>query len=126
VPEPQQFLAEAFRVLKAGGKAVLMTPMMWGEHEPPHDYYRYTRYGLRYLAEKAGFEVISIEPLTGYWSMAALRFNYSMNRLARGPLRYFLRPLWWDQYLALWLDKIDRNYRVDTASYTTILQKPAG
>ena len=102
-----------------------MTPLMWGEHEPPHDYYRYTRYGLRYLAEKVGFEVIAIEPDTGYWSTAVLRFNYSMNRLARGPLRYLMRPLWWNQYLALWLDKLDRKYRVDTATYTTILRKPA-
>jgi SAM-dependent methyltransferase len=124
VTEPQQLLEEAFRALKRGGKALLMTPLMWGEHEPPHDYFRFTRYGLRYLATKAGFEVVSIEPDTGYWSTAVLRFNYSMNRLARGPLRYLLRPRWWNQYLALWLDKLDRNYRVDTATYTTILRKP--
>ena len=124
VPEPQQFLSEAFRVLKPAGKALLMTPLMWGEHEPPHDYYRYTRYGLKYLAEKAGFEVISIEADTGYWSTAVLRFNYSLNRLAKGLGKYLLRPIWWDQYLALLLDKIDRSYRVDTATYTTILRKP--
>ena len=55
VPEPSQFLVEAFRVLKPGGKAILMTPFMWGEHEPPYDYYRYTQYGLRYLSDIAGF-----------------------------------------------------------------------
>ena len=72
VTEPRIFLAEAFRVMKRGGTALLTTPFMWGEHEQPHDYFRFTRYGLRYLAEKAGFEVIEIEPDTGYWSTATL------------------------------------------------------
>ncbi len=57
VAEPRLFLSEAFRVMKPGGTALLMTPFMWGEHEQPRDYYRYTRYGLRYLAAQAGFEV---------------------------------------------------------------------
>lgn len=123
VTEPQLFLSEAFRVLKHGGKALLMTPLMWGEHEQPHDYFRYTRYGLRYLAEKAGFEVIAVEPDTGYWSTAVLCFNYWLNRFGKGPLRYLLTPVWLNQYLALWLDRIDRSYTVDTATFTCLLQK---
>jgi SAM-dependent methyltransferase len=124
VTEPQKFLSEACRVLKPGGKALLMTPLMWGEHEPPHDYFRFTRYGLRYLAEKAGFEVISIEPDTGYWGTAVLRFNYWLNRFGKGPLRYLLMPIWLNQYVALLLDKLDRSYSVDTATFTTLLKKP--
>jgi len=125
VREPQLFLAEAFRILKPQGIFLLTTPFLWGEHEQPHDYFRYTRYGLRYLAEKAGFEVISIEPDTGYWSTAVLRFNYWLNRLGKGPLRYLLMPIWLNQYLALWLDKMDRSYTVDTATFTSVLRKPA-
>lgn len=124
VTEPQLFLTEAFRVLKHGGNALLMTPFMWGEHEQPRDFFRYTRYGLRYLAEKAGFEVIAIEPETGYWSTAVLRFNYWLNRFGKGPLRYLLTPVWLNQYFALWLDRIDRSYTVDTATFTCLFQKP--
>jgi SAM-dependent methyltransferase len=124
VTDPRLFLSEAFRVMKPGGTALLTTPFMWGEHEQPHDYFRYTRYGLRYLAENAGFEVISIEPGTGYWSMATLRFNYWLNRLGKGPLRYLLMPIWLNQFLALWLDRVDRSYTVDTAMFTCLLRKP--
>jgi SAM-dependent methyltransferase len=124
VREPQLFLSEAYRVMKRGGTALLTTPFMWGEHEQPHDYYRYTRYGLRYLVEKAGFEVIAIEPGTGYWSTAALRFNYWLNRFGKGPLRYLLMPVWLNQYLALWLDRVDRSYTVDTAMFACLLRKP--
>jgi SAM-dependent methyltransferase len=125
VTEPGLFLSEAFRVLKSGGAAMVTTPFMWGEHEQPNDYYRYTRYGLRYLAEKAGFEAISIEPDTGYWSTAALRFNYWLNRFGRGPLRWLLMPVWLNQHVALVLDRIDRGYTADTATFTCVLRKPS-
>ncbi|MGE5457189.1 MAG: class I SAM-dependent methyltransferase, partial [Methanococcaceae archaeon] len=85
IQEPQQFLTEAFRVIKKDGYFLFATPFMWGEHEAPYDFYRYTRYGLKYLSEKAGFEVIAINPDTKYWSTAALRFNYYLMRFARGP-----------------------------------------
>jgi hypothetical protein len=111
-------------VLVHGGTALIMTPFLWGEHEQPRDYYRFTRFGMRYLAEKAGFRVISIEPTAGYFSTAVLRFNYWLVRAGKGPLRYLLMPVWLNQYLALLLDRMDRSYTVDTATITTVLEKP--
>jgi SAM-dependent methyltransferase len=54
VPEPIAFLDELIRTLKPGGHIVISTPQTWGIHEAPHDYYRYTPYGLAYLCHKAG------------------------------------------------------------------------
>jgi SAM-dependent methyltransferase len=126
VPEPQQFLTEVFRVLKAGGTVLLATPFLWGEHEEPHDYYRFTRYGLRYLAEHAGFEVLSIEADTGFLAMAVLRLNYWLNRLRLGPLRLLLRPLFFhDQWGALLVNRFDRSSTGDTATFFTVLRKPS-
>lgn len=126
LPEPQQFLAEAIRVLKRGGTLLLATPFMWGEHEEPHDYYRYTRYGLRYLAQRTGFEVVSVEADTGFVAMAVLRFNYWLNRLRLGPLRVLLRPLFWfDQRLALLCNRFDRASSGDTATFFAVLRKPS-
>src|SRR5207245_3323393 len=65
VPTPEHVFAQAYRVLKAGGYLVLTTPQTWGLHEVPHDYYRYTEYGLRFLAERAGFTVVRVEPTCG-------------------------------------------------------------
>lgn len=83
--EPQIFLNEAYRILKRGGAMVLQVPFMWGVHEAPHDYYRYTQYGLRYMFEKAGFTQIDVYPQTGFWTMWTLKFNYQSARLVRGP-----------------------------------------
>lgn len=124
VPEPKKFLREGFRVLKEGGYMLLSTPFMWGEHEPPYDYYRYTRYGLRYLAEQAGFEVINIVAETGFWVMSVLRFNYWINNFAKGPLKYLLIPLFYlNQSIASLMDRIFSSYTLDTAVFTTLLKK---
>jgi SAM-dependent methyltransferase len=60
--DPAAVLRETARVLRPGGKALVTTPFMLGLHEEPHDYYRYTPYALRSLAEQAGLRVESIEP----------------------------------------------------------------
>jgi SAM-dependent methyltransferase len=127
LPEPNQFLSECYRVARPGGHILITTPFMWGEHEQPRDFYRYTRFGLRYLAEKAGFEVCEITPDTGYWPTAVLRFNYWLVRFAKGPLKYLFWPVWLNQYVALLLDSIERRVSVntsDTSTFTTLLKKP--
>jgi SAM-dependent methyltransferase len=55
---PEAFLAEIRRVLRADGVLVLAVPFMWDEHEQPHDFGRYSSFGLRALLERSGFEVI--------------------------------------------------------------------
>ena len=87
VPDPGRALAEAARILKPGGVAIVTAPHIWGIHEEPHDYYRFTPYGLRHLAEQAGLEVELISALAGYWVTAGARFCYVLERFGRGPLR---------------------------------------
>ncbi|MGE5500015.1 MAG: class I SAM-dependent methyltransferase [Syntrophothermus sp.] len=129
LPEPLEFLKENFRVLKPGGYLLITTPFMWGEHEAPYDFYRYTRYGLKYLAEKAGYEVVSIIPDTKFWATHVLRLNYYLLRFARGPLKpllmLLLYPVFYIGQWAAWLlDRIPHNYTIETSTFTTMLRKP--
>jgi SAM-dependent methyltransferase len=73
VPEPGFVLDEMFRVLKPGGTLYLTAPLGFGEHQQPHDYFRYTQFGLRHLLKKTGFDLRSIEPRGGFfWYMAVM------------------------------------------------------
>jgi SAM-dependent methyltransferase len=56
-----EILLEMNRVLKKGGTALFTVPFVWGEHEIPFDFGRYTSFGSKHLFEKAGFEVMSVE-----------------------------------------------------------------
>ena len=67
LPEPKEVLQELRRVLKPGGSLWLSTPLYFEEHEQPHDYYRYTQFGLQYLVTEAGFELRELEWLEGYF-----------------------------------------------------------
>lgn len=55
---PDTLLKETNRVLKIEGLFLLSTPFLWEEHGQPYDYARYTSFGLKYILEKNGFEVI--------------------------------------------------------------------
>jgi SAM-dependent methyltransferase len=69
VPEPLLALSEFRRVLKVGGHLVLSAPHMSWLHNEPHDYYRYTPHGLRFLLTAAGLRDEKIVPAGGLLSL---------------------------------------------------------
>ena len=71
VPEPAHAVASIARILKPGGVVVISVPHLSRLHDLPHDYYRYTEYGLRYLLQKAGLEVVSIQAKGGLLTFLA-------------------------------------------------------
>ncbi len=128
---PQQFLKECYRILKPGGYMILEVPWQWWLHEQPHDYFRYTPYGLKYLIEKSGFKIIEISPAYGFFTMWFLKLNYFTERLTLGKnpvkklLKAILKPIWYiNQKIAPYLDrKLDKNWHLETVSYWVLAQK---
>jgi SAM-dependent methyltransferase len=85
--EPRRALREIARTLAPGGTLLVAAPHEWEVHQAPHDYFRYTRYGLAYLLETSGFEVTQLRASGGYFRLLA-------RRLLNG-LQFFTGGLRW-------------------------------
>lgn len=125
LPDPGAALPELARVLKPGGQLFLTAPMSHPEHQIPHDFYRYTSWGLRLLLERAGFEEFEVRPTGGIF----VRWAYELPRLERAlpgtgiltrspsvagmalaPLRLLMRALTpVAQRILSWLDRFDQE-----------------
>lgn len=126
VREPGNAVDEMARILKPGGLAIITAPHIWGVHEEPHDYFRFTPFGLRHLAERSGLRVESVEALAGFWVTAGARFCYYIERFDRGPLRPVIALLNYTvQTCAFVLDHLHR-VEGDAWNHMMIAVKPPG
>jgi SAM-dependent methyltransferase len=102
VARPAVVLAELRRVLKPGGTLALTVPFLHPVHQAPHDYYRYTPYGLRHLLGQAGFEVEGLSAAGGFFTFLHLQLGDLPSHLPLGvkasagsllgwPFRAFVR-----------------------------------
>ena len=109
--EPERALRECYRVLKRGGVAIYTVPFIWHLHEEPRDFYRFSKYGLKYLFEKTGFEILEIKALSGFWVTFGQLLVYNLYRFNVGPFRWFRITEMVGlliQGLSYFLDKLDR------------------
>ena len=86
--EPEMALHECNRILKKDGVAIYTVPLIWHVHGEPWDYYRFTNYGLQYIFEKTGFEVVELKALSGFWVTFGQMFVYYIYRFNRRPIFY--------------------------------------
>lgn len=94
--EPGKTIKEFYRVLKPGGHLILTVPQGWYEHQVPHDYFRFTSYGLKHLFSEAGFKIEFIKPMGGYFKYLANRLIFLSKVLfwqRRMVARIFLFPI---------------------------------
>jgi SAM-dependent methyltransferase len=126
--EPCDALREAYRILRPGGYGIYTVPLFWHLHETPRDFYRFTEFGLRHLFEKAGFQVVELIALTGFWVTFGQEMAYYLQRF-RG--RRWIHPTYWFamlmiplvQCVAFVFDKFDTSEGF-TAEYMAVVRKP--
>ncbi len=75
LPDTALAIAELHRVLAQGGALFLTAPLNEPLHEAPHDYFRFTRYGLEFILGRGGFAVQGIRPRGGRWAGVGYRIS---------------------------------------------------
>lgn len=71
--DPRRVLLEFARVLKQYGTLVMVVPFLWEEHQIPHDYFRFTRYGVRSMFESVPLRLDCLNPIGGFFWLYARR-----------------------------------------------------
>lgn len=106
--DPVDGVREMRRVLAPNGRLLYTIPFLYPVHEAPHDYTRFTRYGLARLFRE--FSQVEIHARGGFFSTVA-QLVFLLTRAADpirlgGALRAIaFAPLW----LAVRLDRFDRS-----------------
>ncbi len=112
--EQQQMINEAARVLKQDGYLILSVPFTWELHEEPYDFFRITKYGLKEMFEKSGFEIDYIKANGGKWAaMFQMMINtvystFKYKTIKAKILKIIfleLKLTWLINKFAIWVDK---------------------
>lgn len=127
VPDPQQALHGIAHILKPGGVALISVPYLSRPHDLPHDYYRYTAYGLRHLVTEAGLEVTELKIKGGLFAFLGHQVSTLVLALlaALPALGVLLWPLnrWLVVKPALWLDALSQSERLFPLGYVAVVTR---
>ena len=123
--EPQLALKEACRVLRPGGVGLYTAPLFWHIHEAPRDFFRYTEYGLHHLFSRAGFELVEITALSGFWTTVVAQSGYYVQRFRVGPVGLLVDGfVALTNLLATFLDRGPLRDERFTWMYLVVARKP--
>ncbi len=81
VSNPFVAVGEIAKLLKPGGVLILSVPHLSRVHEAPHDYFRYTRYGIQSVLESSGFEFLEMRPTSSLFSFLGHQWASASNSL---------------------------------------------
>ena len=121
---PHKALANIHSILKPGGKLILSTPFVFPIHDEPYDYYRFTKYGLKYLLSDYRNVEISerntfFETIDVLWVrllMVNSKNSFKVSRIVIPFIYYFKRPL------TKLLDRLVKSDRMTTGYVVTAIK----
>ena len=89
---PSKLISEIYRVLKAKGRALITVPFIWGEHEIPYDFRRYTSYGFKKDIKNVGFKIIKFQKdYQGFDSLIKVSLSEVKNHIGNSKLNIRLK-----------------------------------
>jgi len=83
---PFEFFTEIERVLKPGGTCCVTTNQMYPLHMEPHDYFRFTQYGLREVISDTKLEVVDDFQAGSLATRVCSELNYITDAALPSPL----------------------------------------
>jgi SAM-dependent methyltransferase len=129
VPDPFQATREICRILAPGGVLIISVPHLSRLHAEPHDYYRYTRYGLRRVLEQADLEVVELHQRGAVFTFLGHQLATAVLTLSWGiPV---LRQIAWFvnrfavTHACSGLDRLLPRSDILAAGYTAVARRPA-
>ncbi|MCL5432851.1 MAG: class I SAM-dependent methyltransferase [Patescibacteria group bacterium] len=125
--KPEIMIKEILRIIKKGGLLLVSFPLIWGLHEEPNDYYRFTEYGMNELVKKYGGKIITIKKQGAIFSTVSVLANdYFVNLIQKNRIFYlllFVYPaLLLFSYSCLIFDKIFSSDKV-FLNYVALIKK---
>jgi SAM-dependent methyltransferase len=116
---------EFHRVLKPGGYLCVTVPFIARTHELPHDYWRISEYGLRYLLSRHGFQEVEILGMGGFLTTQAYLWQFgTWNLLQKTRLgRLVAKPaMVVSNYLFIAIRRVERE-RTTPFNYYCLARK---
>ena len=127
---PEESVREIYRVLKSGGTLLITAPQTNELHEEPNDFFRYTKFGLTAIFERAGFKTIAHEQRGGFFTtVAQIKIRYLIDRftLYDRPAvgRVLGKFILVYGKIMMWLDVLDKSgaNRKHTLGWCFVFQK---
>jgi len=133
IADPEAAMGEIARVLAPGGVLYCQLPFIIGYHPGPHDFWRFTKEGIRKIVERHDLEVNeigqSIGPAFGihriateFWAVLISRLVPRAYKPAKGLFALLLYPIKWTDRFLMGSPEADRI----AGGYFVIAQKRPG
>ena len=129
IQNPEHLCMEMARVLATGGKILMNVPFFYRLHEMPHDYFRYTEYGLRQLMDNSGLSLVLLDPIGGVPEIMTDIFaktvchiplvGHAIAAFSQWSTRFFIRT-------SLGTKISEETKKVFPLAYFLVAEKPCG